>query len=117
MTAPLGFRRSWLHWFSCPRCGFSTLFPRTGGQAGADGKSIRVLFWCPSCLGFCKLKRPWLVLATAFGTGIPAFAAIFWLLLKAGSLPWTVFWIGCVLVVMQAVSLAVEGLIYEYVAA
>jgi len=114
MGTPEGFRRAWLSWFACPRCGHRSLFPRLNGRFDSLRRRVVLVYWCASCGGLSERKRQWLAPALAFGLGIPAFVLIYHGLLDGLSMT-AVLWVACVLAGMQLVNLAIERLTNEYV--
>lgn len=116
MSAPQGFRRGWLGWFACPKCGYRSLFPRIAGKVNRDGKGFRVLYWCAACGGRSERKRQWLAPALAFALCVPAFVLIYYALLDGFSVS-TVLWAVGVFAGMHVLNLAIERLTNEYVAA
>jgi hypothetical protein len=116
VSAPPGFRRAWLSWFVCPKCGYRSLFPRLAGRVGRDGKSFRVLYWCAACSGLSERKRQWLAPALAFASSVPAFVLIYYGLLDGFSIS-AALWVVGVVAGMHALNLAIERFTNEYVAA
>lgn len=116
MSAPQGFRRAYLSWFACPRCRSWSLFPRVGGSASQDAKSIKVLYWCAACGGLSQRKRPWLAPVLAFAFGLLAFVLIYRGLVDGFTLA-AVLWVIGVLFGMHVLNLAIERFTNEYVAA
>ena len=116
MTAPDGFRRSWISWFACPTCGKRSLFPRVGAKIAPDQRSLRILYWCPSCGGLARRKRQWLAALNGVGFSVLAFPLLYWILWH-GFNAWTIPSVIGVVVLVQLLNAAADWLINDYIAA
>lgn len=114
MTAPQGFRRSWVSWFACPRCGCRSLFPHAGGRLAAHRRSFKILYWCPNCLGLSERQHPWLHIVVAVALSLVAFILIYRLLL-AGLSPAMLVRASAVLIGLHVLNLAIDWLTGDYV--
>lgn len=115
MAAIAGFRRSWVTWFSCPRCHNRSLFPRVGAEIARNQRSLRVLYRCPSCGGLSHRKRQGLATLRGVAFSLLAFPVVYWILLQGFS-AWTIPFVIGALVVVQALNVAADALANDYVA-
>jgi len=118
VNAPHGFRISWCDWFSCPHCGYRSVFPYSTAKLGSDRKSVKMLYWCKSCERYCTLKRLGLLPLLGLGVLISQ-VFVFWLLydgLMNDNILWSLFWTACVLLGVSAVWILIGRFSNEYIA-
>jgi len=119
MDAPQGFRRSWLHWFTCPSCAHRSFFSYSAGRLGPDGKTIAVDYWCASCGCLCTLKDQWRLPAITLLCSLALFVSLYWLMIDGLGKPnvvWVLLWIACAVVGVNALLFLIGRFTNQYVA-
>ncbi len=121
MSVPHGFRK-WFDWFACPHCGYRSAFSYSTAKIGAEGKSLRMLYWCRSCERYCALKGQRLLPLHGLGVlvaQVPVFVLVYWLLydgLMNLNILWSLFWVAVVLVGVHLIWFLIGRTSKDYVA-